>query len=364
MVGNLRTAHRLALISLVMLLAASCCLAASAPKNVILIIGDGMGIGAITAARCVDCGPDGQLTLDKMPVTGLALTHAANSLVTDSAASGTALATGTKTNNGMIGQAPDGKRLRSILEAARDMGKSTAVVTTDALVGATPAAFYAHVASRNQGDDIAAQLIPSRVNVAFGAAPNAFVPKSGDKAGRKDGRDLLAEARKRGYDVVNNADEMKQAASDRVLGVFADGAMPPLEDMTSKAISVLSRNPRGFFVMVESCYPDKGGHANNGEIVVKGVLDLDAALRKALEFAEKDGQTLVLVTADHETGGLAVQNPSDKNPGYTPTWTGGGHTANMVAVYAFGPGSELFAGTLDNTRIPRTLATMWKAKLN
>lgn len=348
---------------LVLLLAASCCLASSTPKNIILLIGDGMGMGAITAARCRDLGPDGRLVMDSMPVTGLALTHSASGLVTDSAASGTALACGVKTKNGMIGQDPSGARLRSILEAARDMGKSTGVVTTDALVGATPAAFYAHVENRGQGDDIAAQVLSSRVQVAFGGGRSRFVPKTDSQDGRADGRDLLDDARKRGYDVVGSTEELRQSTSDRVLGLFADASNPSLDELTAKAISVLNRNQKGFFLMVESSWPDGGGHSNNVDLSVKGVRALDAALREALDLAEADGETLVVVTADHETGGLAVQNPDEKNPGVKPQWTGGGHTGNMVAIYAYGPGSERFAGTLDNTDIPRRFAELWRVKL-
>ena len=356
--------RRLALIFVVFALAASSCLAASVPKNIILLIGDGMGVGAITAARCAGPGPNGRLLMDGMPVTGFALTHPVDALVTDSAASGTALATGVKTKNGMIGQDPKGAPLLSILEAARDMGKSTGVVTTDAIVGATPAAFYAHVENRKQGDDIAAQVLPARMNIAFGGGRSRFIPKTDSQDGRKDGRDLLDEARKRGYDVVTTPEELRKAAGDRILGLFDDSSNPALDELTAKTLSVLNRNPKGFFVMVESSWPDGGGHANNAELVVKGVRALDAALGKALELAKSDGQTLVVVTADHDTGGLAIQDSDDKNPGFKPQWTGGGHTGNMVAVYAFGPGSERFAGTLDNTEIPKIFAELWGVKLN
>ena len=356
--------RRIAILLTLVILAASCGFASQTPKSIVLIIGDGMGIGAITAARCAGPGPDGRLVMDSMPVTGFLLTHSANALVTDSAAAATALATGVKTNNGMISMTPDGARLRTILEVARELGKSTGVVTTDGLVAATPAAFYAHVHNRGQGDDIAAQVVPSRINVAFGGGRGSFVSKTETEGGRADGRDMLAEARKRGYDVVGNAEEMHESKSDRIIGLFAESSNPSLADMTAKAIAVLSRNPHGFFLTIEHSWPDKGGHGNNRDQVVKGVLELDAALRKALDFAESDDQTLIVVTADHETGGLAVQNPDDKNPFFKPQWTGGGHTGNMVALYAFGPGSERFSGTHDNTDIPRIFAEFWDAKLN
>lgn len=356
--------RRSAILVTLVILAASCSFASQTPKNIILIIGDGMGIGAITAARCAGPGPDGRLVVDSMPITGFLLTHSANALVTDSAAAATALATGVKTNNGMISMTPGGVRLRTILEVARDLGKSTGVVTTDDIVSATPAAFYAHARSRSQGDEIAAQVVSSRINVAFGRDGGNFVPKTETDGKRADGRNLLAEAKKRGYDIVGNAEEMNESKSDRIIGLFAESSIPSLADMTAKAIAVLSRNSHGFFLMIEQSWPDKGGHSNNCDQVVKGVLELDVALRKALGFAKSDDQTLVVVTADHETGGLAVHNPKDKTSFFTPQWTCGSHTGNMVALYAFGPGSERFSGTHDNTDIPRIFAELWGAKLN
>ena len=162
----------------VLALAAASCLAGSGPKNIILLIGDGMGFGHITAARCAGPGRDGRLAIDTMPVTGLSLTHSANALVTDSAAGGTALATGVKTTNGTISQSPDGKPLRSILELARGLGKSAGIISTKFITDATPAVFVAHVARRSQREDIAAQMIESGAEVILGGGKEDFVGKS------------------------------------------------------------------------------------------------------------------------------------------------------------------------------------------
>lgn len=349
---------------ILMLFAASAC-AAGQPRSVILFIGDGMGIGAITAARCAGPGENGKLTLDTMPVTGFAKTHSDGNLVTDSAASGTALAAGHKTLNGRISTASDGKSsYPTVLELADKLGKSTGTVTTDAITGATPAVFYAHVDSRGKQDEIAAQLVESKVAVAMGSGKRYFVAASEGKEGRQDGRDLTAEAAQKGFDVVYDAAAMQASKSAKLLGLFTfDETGPTFDAMTMKAVGLLSPNPKGFFLMAESCLPDKGGHKNDMATVVKGVLDLDAALKSALEFAAKDGSTLVIVTADHETGGLCVNQRDDKNPACTPSWTHGSHTGNMVAIYAYGPGAEKFSGTHDNTEIPKVIAGLWNATL-
>jgi len=360
MKSSLSLARRLLVLVVLALLAVSVYGAEPNPRNVILIIGDGMGIGAITAARCAGPGENGKLVLDSMPVTGLVKTHSENRLVTDSAASGTALATGHKTENGRISVDSNGRNLPTILDLAISMGKSAGVVTNDAVTGATPAVFYAHVDSRNKQDEIAAQLVVSRLSVAMGSGRRYFVPSSAGEDGRSDGRDLVSEAKQAGFDVTFEKRAMEASRSGRILGLFSFGESgPTLEDMLAKAISVLSKDPSGFFLMAESCLPDKGGHSNDAKTVLRGVEDLDSALRRALEFARTDKGTLIVVTSDHETGGLAVLDRDDKNPEFKPGWIHGGHTGNMVAVYAFGPGAERFTGTHDNTDIPRILAGLW-----
>lgn len=357
-------ARRLMILAVLLVLAVSTCNAASNPKNIIFIVGDGMGIGAITGARCAGPGENGQLVLDAMPITGLAKTHSEGKVVTDSAASGTALATGRKTLNGSISMDSKGNSMPSILEMACAMGKSTGVVTTDAVTGATPAVFYSHVDSRAKQDEIAMQLVGSKMTVAMGSGKQFFVPKTEGQGGRADGRDAVALAATNGFEAVFDAKAMAASKSRKILGLFNfDEAGPSFKDMLDKAIAMLSANPKGFFVMGESCLPDKGGHGNNAAISLKGVLDLDEGLRSAMEFAKKDRNTLIVVTSDHETGGLAVLERDDKDTGYKPGWVGGGHTGNMVAIYAFGPGAEKFSGTHDNTEIPKIFASLWGKKL-
>ena len=351
----------LALMALILLV--SSCSAGQTPKNIILLIGDGMGIGHVSAARCAD--PDGKLNMDTMPITGFAITHAANALVTDSAAAGTALATGVKTTNGTISQDPDGKRLRTLLEAARDMGKSTGIISTTSIVDATPAVFVAHAANRGMKEDIAAQLVASRVDVAFGDGKSSFIPESAGGA-RKDGRDLLEDAKKRGYTVVDSADALAKSESYKMIGLFDLGAQstPTIADMTSKALSILSKNNKGFFIMSEGAKIDTCSHGKDAKGMVREALNFDEAIRVALDFAKKNNDTLVVVTADHETGGCAVYGGDEANPKYTASYISGGHSANMVPIYAFGPGAELFSGTHDNTDIPKICVGFWKQRLN
>ncbi|NLB55849.1 MAG: alkaline phosphatase, partial [Lentisphaerae bacterium] len=232
--------RRLALVLAIVLLISLPCAAAPAPKNIILLIGDGMGFGQLTAAFHEYEAKGQSLVLSSMPVAGFSVTRSASSLVTDSAAGATALSSGSRTNNGVIALTPDGKQLKTILEIARDMGKSTGLTTTDRITGATPSGFVAHVKNRGMGEEIAGQIVASRINIAFGYENRFFVPEDG----RKDGRDITVDAKKRGFDVVSSKEAMDKSNSDRILGLFK--TLPTLEEMTAKAISVLNRNSKGF----------------------------------------------------------------------------------------------------------------------
>jgi len=298
-----------------------------------------------------------------MPVTGLAITHQLDGLVTDSAASATALATGSKTENGRIGMLPDGTKLRTVFELARSIGKSTGLVTTDSITGATPAGFVAHVPSRGQEEDIAAQMLSSRTEVLFGGGRRQFLPADGG-GNRADGRNLVDEAKKRGYATAMDVAQFDAAQGPRLLGLFADGSMsdpagPSLTQMTMKAIAALGRNKHGYILMSEQAFTDKYGHANNAAGVVNALWELDRAIRAAMELAAKNKDTLILVTADHDCGGMAIKGEADGELKFEPGWVSGGHTGIMVSIYAFGPGAELFTGTHDNTDIPKLIARLW-----
>jgi alkaline phosphatase len=337
-----------------------------APKNVILLIGDGMGLAQVTLAR-LSLGE--ALMMDSMPSGGLAKTHSANSTITDSAAAGTALATGYKTNNGMISVLPDGKQVQTILEAASELGKATGLVTTVTITHATPAVFGSHVNSRGDEADIAPQYLDRKINVLLGGGRQFFIPQSAKESKRKDDRDLIAEAKSAGYEFVDAREAMLSAKGSKLLGLFQMSAMtteapePTLAEMADKAISVLSPDKDGFFVMIEGGQIDWRCHANDVAGTIKQTLDFDAAVGKALDFARKRNDTLVIVTADHETGGLTIVSPDKgEDAKFKAKFSTGGHSACNVPILAFGPGASQFGGVMDNTDIPKRIARLWGVK--
>jgi alkaline phosphatase len=329
-------------------------------RNIIFCIGDGMGLGQVALARLTAAGPDGKLYMERMPVTALVRTHSANALVTDSAASATALATGFKTNNGMVGMLPDGRKPLTILEAAKELGMATGLVATSAITDATPACFGAHVKNRRNQTKIAEDLIANKIDVLLGGGRQYFLPGSDANSERKDKKDLISKAENSGYCYCQTAEELKSVQGTCLLGLFQLGPLtteapePTLAELTEKAIEVLSKNTKGFFLMVEGSQIDWACHDNDANNTIKQTLRFDEAVGSALKFAARDKHTLVVVTADHETGALAVTGAGSVEP----CWATKGHSALPVPLYAFGPGAEMFAGVYDNTRIPKRFAQL------
>ena len=284
----------------------------AAVENVILLIGDGMGINQIWLSQVTALAADERLHMLGMPVTGLMITTSASNLKTDSAAAATAMATGIKTVNGCIGQDPDGTAWKSILEKAEEHALSTGLVVTKAVTDATPAGFSAHETSRRNQEAIAVDMLQAGMEIIWGGGRRFW-------QGRRDGRDLLREAEERGYSIA--ADKAGFAAINTVpsLGLFADGMLaedesePSLADMTRRAIELLADDPDGFFLMVEGSQIDTRCHRHDAPEMIRRLLNFDMAVRQALDFAARDGHTLVIVTADHETGGLMVLDGYD-NP--------------------------------------------------
>jgi len=377
-------------------------------KNVILLIGDGMGYSQLTAARWVKSGEDlgnyshTSLYMDGMDNAAYVTTYAADGFITDSAAAVTAIATGQKTNIGIIGQdasavlaEKDGKKLETILEMAEKAGLATGVVSTSRITHATPAGFYSHVNDRDNEVEIANQLVASGMDVVLGGGLSYFVPKNdttplGGKSKRNDDRNLLDEAAALKYVVVFNSTQMDQADSnstDMLLGLFdnshmlyelqrANSGEPSLAQMTKKAVEILSHNDDGFFLMVEGARIDHAGHERSWDNITVDTLAFDDAVKVALDFAEASGNTLVIVTADHETGGLVLgaTDPDDYRAGMSPMFTSGltktpgprydfiteaveaTHTAVDVPLMASGPQSDNFESKLDNTEIFHLMA--------
>lgn len=338
--------------------------ASSAVRNVILCIGDGMGLAHITAARIRTLGPAGRLTIESMPITGLVTTCSADKLITDSGAAATALATGHKTKNGMIAVAPDGTKLRTILEACQAKGLSAGLVATSSITHATPAAFGSHTTSRGDEAGIAAQLLGNRIDVLLAGGRMFFLPDTIAGSSRSDHRDLIGEAIAAGYQYLSNRRELKQSTAGRLLGLFQTGELtgdslePTLAEMTAAAIRALRQDNDGFFLMVEGSQIDWGGHSNNIDAVIQEVVQFDDAVKACLDFAAADGHTLVVVTADHETGGLSIIAGFLNGDSLRVGWQSTDHTATQVPLYAYGPQAVRFTGALDNTDIPKKIATI------
>ncbi|MHB0998345.1 MAG: alkaline phosphatase [Armatimonadota bacterium] len=360
---------RPALIAFVLMLLTTAAYAEKAPKNIILMIGDGMGVAQVTLARLSMLESGSKLNMESMPHSALVKNQPADAMITDSAAAASALATGFKTNNGMISTLPDGTQVATILEAAEKIGKSTGLVTTTTITHATPAGFGSHVGSRGDEAEIAPQFLANKIEVLMGGGRGYFIPKSDKGSLRADERDLISEAAAAGYGIALTRDAMLKTKSGKLVGLFQMGALttnapePSLAEMTDKAIDLLSADEDGFFLMVEGGQIDWSCHSNDAPGAIKQTADFDKAIGEALDFAREKGNTLVVVTADHETGGLCIVYPEkDSGLKYATKFTTTGHTACNIPLFAEGPGSKIFDGVMDNTDLPKKIAKLWKIK--
>ena len=293
-------------------------------KNIIYFIGDGMGPTHVVLARNYSLfilGKDLNMTsLMKDGSTAYMTNYSADYIVTDSAAAGTAMATGFKTNNGMISVTPDGRKIDTILEKAQSVGKSTGLISTARLTDATPASFSSHSKNRGLENEIAVDMLEHKVDCLLGGGLRHFIPQDIKGSGREDIRNLLTEAQNFGYTVVKNAREFNNAdpyTTSKLLGLFSishlpyeldrnTNEVPSLAEMTEKALQILNKNQTGFFLMVEGGRIDHAAHANDAASVIKEVLAFDEAIGVALNYQKKEPNTLIVVTADHETGGIAI----------------------------------------------------------
>ena len=393
---------KICLISVAMLslfMATSCCNKAEEKpqvKNVIYLIGDGMGFGAVSSLLLAE---DGVTGFEQAPVIGLSETCSANNYVTDSPAGGTALATGTRTKNGYLGVDPDGQQLTSVLRKAQAMGKRSGIVVNTTLTEATPGAFYAGVTSRNMTYDIAKQFTESQVDVAIGGGLDHFI-------NRPDSVDLTATLIGKGYDVYLDWATVLKTTSDKFVGILplvdlhrrekaktttasaADGAevclaaklaaeagenndttrlSEPtlyLEKATKKALDVLSRNNKqGFFLMIESAIIDGYGHNNDSDGMIVEMKEFDNTLRQLVAYVNEHPETLLVVTADHETGGTAVAYNSHEVGNPTPvklSFSTKGHSGTVVPIFAYGAGAEAFAGIMKNMDLPKKIEELMK----
>lgn len=318
------------------------------PKNVIFLIGDGMGLSQITAGSIAK--KDG-LVLEKFRHIGLVKTYSTK-LITDSAAGATAMATGSKTYNGAISMNIHQEKLKTILEYAEEGDWLTGIVTTATVTHATPACFYGHQPTRsNVNKDLAAEFMTKNIEVLMGGGWNYF--RNG-----LDGRDLIKEAEEKGYFVTDNIENVGEYCPERMICLISPKLPPRIKERgaflplaAKKAIEVLDRPKNGFFLMIEGAQIDWGGHENKSEYIIEEMLDFDKTIEQAFEFAEKDKNTLVIVTADHETGGYSINSGNQKNGTVEAKFTSDYHTATMVPIFAYGPGAKSFTGIMDNTEI-------------
>ncbi|MCM1176917.1 MAG: alkaline phosphatase [Bacteroides sp.] len=319
-------------------------------KNIIFLIGDGMGLNQITAGAYANRG----LSLLNMRYMGLQINQAADSFTTDSAAGGSALATGEPHNNRHISMSPDGVPYPSLSDFFHDMGKSIGVVSLGNIVDATPAAFYGHCTERDSSDVLTRYLLDGKVDVLCGSGIDQFEK-------RNDGLNIV-EMLSGQYSFIRSADGIKGSDGkviciDESMGEAAEEAnLCLLADVTRSSIAKLQeRSDKGFFLMVEGAKIDYAGHSRCLPGSVIEMLSFDMAVAEAMKFADEDGETLVVVTADHETGGLSIVDGDEKTGRILGVYISDDHTPAMLPVFAYGPGADRFIGVYMNTEIPKRI---------
>ena len=311
-------------------------------KQVIFIIGDGMGLNQM-------CKLDSPNHFERANYIGLSKTYSASHKVTDSAAGGTALACGVKTQNGMIGMNADSIPVNSILSVLKEKGFSTGIVASCRINHATPASFYAHQPNRNMDAEILADL--------YANGPDVFVT---------GGNKLLSieKLEKAGYKYVNNIGDLQAQENGKVACVLATEDMPNALERgneitlgTAEAIRLLEKNEKGFFLMIEGSQIDWAGHGNNADYMLAEMQDINKVIGLCFDYADANPGTLVIVTADHETGGTTIVG---ENKDYK--YTTGDHTGAMVPVYSYGTGAENFSGIFENTTFKDKILNLLQGK--
>ena len=330
---------RTAILMLLVLFTAVCALpvgsvsaAADVPKYVFYFIGDGLGASQRQVAEFYmqekKDDPTFKLTMNTFDVAGINTTHSADTLVTDSAAAGTALAAGYKTNNGMIAMLPDKTKVKTLIEAAEEKGMGTGLISTTRLTHATPAVFAAHNESRGNENEIAVEMAASGVDFIAGGGYRHFVPQNwtAGKSKREDGRDLLWEMKENGYNMFVSENDTQRfldytpKGEEKLIGLFTNSHMPyevdrvnegsevpSLAQLTQKGIEVLSKYDDGFFVMIESGRIDHACHANDPAGTIHDTLAFDESIKAAYDFyLQHPDETLIVVVGDHETGGMGL----------------------------------------------------------
>jgi alkaline phosphatase len=314
-------------------------------KNIIFMIGDGMGVAQIYAGYTAH---KGSLNLERFRDIGFSITYSASDYITESAAGATAFSIGVKTHNGAIGVDAQDQPRPTILEIAQKKGLSTGLVATTDITDATPSAFVAHVPSRKMQAQIAQAYAHSGVTVFIGAGKSHFYDPD-------QGIDLISPLKQKGYQVAYNLADLNRIHQGKVAGLLPEKKAAERGDQLAqsalKAIEILSKNPHGFFLMVEGSKIDDAGHHNDLPWLTDELIDFDHTIGQVLDFAQKDGHTLVVVTADHETGGLTLTGGDLHSGEVKGKFSTDDHTSVMVPVFAFGPGAEAFMGMYQNNTL-------------
>ena len=319
----------------------------SKAPNIIMMIGDGMGLSQISSGMYSN---NNYTSLERSQHVGLIKTHSFDNLVTDSAASGTAMSSGVKTYNRVVGMDENFIPVKSILEISRDKGYMTAIIATSTIVHATPASYYSKVKSRYDYNEIASQLSKSNINFFVGGGEKYFND-------RRDKRNLMNEMDD--YSFANSLENFIEINSNKIgfltnydqpIGKH-EGRKPSLEDMVQATIKKLTSFNKPFFLLIEGSQIDWGGHDNDSEHLISEMLEFDRTVGKVFNFAEKDKNTTVVITADHETGGLSIVDGNLEDSNVIIKYVSEDHTATMVPIFSLGPYSSLFNGIYDNTEI-------------
>jgi len=318
------------------------------PKNIILLIGDGMGLSQVSAGLYYNTEKS---NFERFNQIGLIKTSASGDLITDSAASATAYSAGIKTYNGAIGVKQDTTAVETIVETVSKNGLATGLVATSSIVHATPGSFYAHVKKRYLYEEIASYLPTSAIDFFAGGGLQYFNK-------RKDNKNLLDELSANDFEVITS--NLPETTSDKKQAILlAENGMPRMLDgrgdflpkATQLALDHLSKNEAGFFLMVEGSQIDWGGHNNDADYLISEQIDFDKTVGIALDYARKNKNTLVIVTADHETGGFTLAADGSDYNTIKPSFSTGGHSTSLVPVFAEGPGKSLFSGIFENTEL-------------
>lgn len=331
------------------------------PKNIILLISDGAGLSQLWAAAMAN---NGKLNVLNMPHTGYLKTQPTDNYHTDSAAGGSAIATGSKTKNRHIGVDSMGNKVTNIPDRLAELGMRSGIISNDEITGATPSAFYTHVSERDQSDSIANDLINSNLDLVIGGKNSAF---------EKDNKALVTSLENKGFKIETSLDELSKIPGKRAL-IFQEDQVDHkwnkldqdqskiktsyrfIEHALNPAINFLQKDhSKGFFLMIEGAKIDGGGHSNSMGFTITEYLSFDRLVGQALEFAEKDQETLIIVTSDHETGGLVILDADQAIRTVLGDFATTDHTGIPVPLMAFGPGAENFQGFLDNTDIAKII---------